>query len=82
MAETFAKSETVRIEAFSDGVFAIAITLLILAVEVPKASELGEGGRRCLAGAVAPIPRFRNELCHYPGHVDKSPPDFHLYPEK
>jgi len=44
MAETFAKSETGRIEAFSDGVFAIAITLLILAVEVPKAAELGEEG--------------------------------------
>lgn len=44
MAETFAKSETGRIEAFSDGVFAIAITLLILAVKVPKAADLGEDG--------------------------------------
>jgi uncharacterized membrane protein len=44
MTETFAKNETVRIEAFSDGVFAIAITLLILTVKVPKASELGAGG--------------------------------------
>lgn len=44
MAETNAKSETGRIEAFSDGVFAIAITLLILTVKVPIAAELGEGG--------------------------------------
>lgn len=40
----FERNETVRIEAFSDGVFAIAITLLVLGIQVPKASQLGEGG--------------------------------------
>jgi uncharacterized membrane protein len=41
---TFERNETVRIEAFSDGVFAIAITLLVLGIEVPKAHKLGAGG--------------------------------------
>lgn len=44
MSEAFERKETGRIEAFSDGVFAIAITLLVLAIKVPKASDLGAGG--------------------------------------
>jgi uncharacterized membrane protein len=35
--------ETTRLEAFSDGVFAIAVTLLILEIKVPPIANLGHG---------------------------------------
>ncbi|MGH9676647.1 MAG: TMEM175 family protein, partial [Candidatus Acidiferrum sp.] len=38
------EKETGRVEAFSDGVLAIAITLLILEIKVPKIGELGSTG--------------------------------------
>jgi len=44
MSSTFERDKTVRIEAFSDGVFAIAITLLVLGITIPRARDLDAGG--------------------------------------
>ena len=41
---TSASKNTDRIEAFSDGVFAIAITLLVLDLKAPATSDLAGGG--------------------------------------
>src|SRR5690348_10117444 len=42
--------ETARIEAFSDGVFAVAATLLVLDLKVPHDAAGGQGLVRALAG--------------------------------
>ena len=42
--EKLPKSNTARLEAFSDGAFAIALTLLILEIKIPKHEDLIQAG--------------------------------------
>jgi uncharacterized membrane protein len=49
---------TTRLEAFSDGVFAIAITLLVLEIKVPNGSDLAQGLRNLWPSYVAYVVSF------------------------
>lgn len=52
------EKETGRVEAFSDGVFAVAITLLVLDLRVPKAPELVALHLGLMAALVRQWPTF------------------------
>ena len=64
-----------RLEAFSDGVFAIAITLLVLEIRVPTGDQLDESGQadqgaRC---ALAELRRLPHQLRDDRDHLGEPP---------
>ena len=50
--------ETGRLEAFSDGVFAVAITLLVLDIKTPKAADLAAGHMGLTEALLAQWPAY------------------------
>jgi uncharacterized membrane protein len=50
--------ETGRLEAFSDGVFAVAITLLVLDIKTPKAADLAAGHTGLIDALLAQWPAY------------------------
>jgi uncharacterized membrane protein len=52
------EKETGRLEAFSDGVFAVAITLLVLDIKTPKAADLAAGHTGLTSALLAQWPAY------------------------
>ncbi|MGH2523157.1 MAG: TMEM175 family protein [Anaerolineales bacterium] len=67
---------TARIEAFSDGVIAIIVTLLIFEVRVPPLNDLSSSRRDGAGGAVGHRPQvhqFRHQLLYGRHLLGESP---------
>ena len=63
-----------RLEALCDGVFAIALTLLILDVKLPSTERITSTAEfwRALRHLAPSVFAFSPELLHYPGHMGES----------
>ena len=67
---------TTRLEAFSDGIFAIAITLLVLEIHVPE----GDGLLAQARGPLALLRGLRRELPDDRDHLGQPPLDVRAHP--
>ena len=73
-------TETTRVEAFSDGVFAIAITLLILEIKVPSVGG-GDLGDQLLRQWPSYLSFFIS-FAFIGDHVDQPPSPVHPHQEE
>jgi len=64
--ESFEEKETGRVEAFSDGVFAIAITLLVLNIKVPALVELSKN----FSLGIALLEQWHSYLAFFIGFIN------------
>jgi uncharacterized membrane protein len=66
------RKETGRIEAFSDGVFAVAITLFKGTTDSSRRHKCSQGFRQYLVESMALVSCFCYQFCNNLDHVGKS----------
>jgi Endosomal/lysosomal potassium channel TMEM175 len=72
-----------RVEALTDGVFAVAMTLLVLDIKVPELqapSDISPTGYPT-ASPVAEIPELHHQFCHSRCLLGRPPCSAFFYPE-
>lgn len=70
------EKETGRVEGFSDHVFAIAMTLLVIEIKIPSQEQVAaEGLAQALAALWPSYLAFLTSFFHNPCHLGASPLD-------
>jgi len=71
------RRDVARVEAFSDGVFAFAITLLVITIRIPRLDDpdASVGLSTTRSASVAELHRIRHHFRGRRHHLDKPPVD-------